>query len=143
MELGDRVLVVQRAAIGANPNKSGGHSNAAGGPGGPPPGLAKVDPNIIAAATAAEGEPTRVLQMLNMVTPDELVDDGEFEEIVEDIREECGKYGSVLDVKIPRPILTESGKIDQKASEALEDLGKVFVMYETVDDTKKAMMSIA
>lgn len=32
------------------------------------------------------------------VTPDELADDGEYNEIVEDMREECGKYGRVLAV---------------------------------------------
>lgn len=53
------------------------------------------------------------------------------------------QYGTVLDVKVPRPILNENGKMDKKASEALPDLGKVFVMYEKVEHTKAAMMSIA
>lgn len=32
------------------------------------------------------------------VTPEELADDGEYNDIVEDMREECGKYGRVLAV---------------------------------------------
>lgn len=138
MELGDRYLVVQRAAIGANPGKIsfGGDMGSMGG-------VDKVAPNIIAAATAGEAVPTRVLQMLNMVTPEELADPEEFVEICEDIKEECGKYGQVVEVKVPRPAVTDSGKFDARASESIEDLGKVFVMFETIEDTKKAMMSIA
>ncbi|KAG2460969.1 U2AF2 factor, partial [Polypterus senegalus] len=42
------------------------------------------------------GMPTEVLCLLNMVMAEELVDDEEYEEILEDIREECGKYGSIF-----------------------------------------------
>jgi hypothetical protein len=31
-----------------------------------------------------------------VVSPDELKEDGEYEEIVEDMREECGKYGKLV-----------------------------------------------
>lgn len=47
--------------------------------------------------------PTRILELRNMVEPEELVDDEEYEDIVEDIREESTKYGEVTEVKIPRP----------------------------------------
>ena len=142
MELGDRYLVVQRAAIGANPSKQGVYTGGLG-ESAISPNLGKVSSNIIAAATAGEAIPTRVLQMLNMVTPEELVDDDEYEDILEDIKEECGKFGSVLEVKVPRPVVGDNRRIDIKASEALEDLGKVFVMFDGIDQTKKAMMSIA
>lgn len=39
-----------------------------------------------------------------MVTPDELRDEEEYEDILDDIREECGKYGVVRSLEIPRPI---------------------------------------
>lgn len=39
-----------------------------------------------------------------MVTPDELKDEEEYEDIFDDIREECGKYGVVKSLEIPRPI---------------------------------------
>lgn len=39
-----------------------------------------------------------------MVTPDELRDEEEYEDILEDIREECSKYGVVRSLEIPRPI---------------------------------------
>lgn len=50
------------------------------------------------------GMPTEVLCLLNMVMPEELVDDEDYEEILEDIREECCKYGSVRSIEIPRPV---------------------------------------
>uniref|UniRef100_A0A8C4XCN1 RRM domain-containing protein n=1 Tax=Erpetoichthys calabaricus TaxID=27687 RepID=A0A8C4XCN1_ERPCA len=50
------------------------------------------------------GMPTEVLCLLNMVMAEELVDDEEYEEILEDIQEECGKYGSVKSIEIPRPV---------------------------------------
>lgn len=39
-----------------------------------------------------------------MVTNEELKDEEEYEDICEDIKEECGKYGSVRSLEIPRPI---------------------------------------
>lgn len=50
------------------------------------------------------GMPTEVLCLLNMVMPEELVDDEDYEEILEDIRDECCKYGSVRSIEIPRPV---------------------------------------
>lgn len=47
---------------------------------------------------------TEVLCLLNMVTEEELVDDDEYEDIVEDVKEECNKYGCVKSIEIPRPI---------------------------------------
>lgn len=41
------------------------------------------------------GPPTVVLCLMNMVTPDELTDDEEYEEIMEDVKDECGKLGKV------------------------------------------------
>lgn len=90
MELGDRYLVVQRAQIGQNP---GGPSPAGmasgqgyGGYGGPSSAA-----NVLAAVQGGEDEKTRVLQLYNMVVPEELVDDTEYSEIVEDVKDECGK----------------------------------------------------
>ena len=39
-----------------------------------------------------------------MVTPEELKDDEEYEEIVDDIREECNRHGAVRSIEIPRPL---------------------------------------
>ncbi len=50
------------------------------------------------------GVPTEVLCLMNMVAPEELLDDEEYEEIVEDVKEECSKYGQVKSIEIPRPV---------------------------------------
>lgn len=50
------------------------------------------------------GHPTEVLCLMNMVLPEELLDDEEYEEIVEDVRDECSKYGVVKSIEIPRPV---------------------------------------
>ncbi|KAL2253224.1 UNVERIFIED_CONTAM: Splicing factor U2af large subunit A [Sesamum indicum] len=47
--------------------------------------------------------PTKILCLTEVVTVDELMDDGEYEEILEDMREECQKFGELISVVIPRP----------------------------------------
>lgn len=41
---------------------------------------------------------------MNMVTPEDLLDEEEYEDILEDIREECGRHGIVRSLEIPKPI---------------------------------------
>ncbi len=48
------------------------------------------------------------------------MDDKDYEEIKEDIRNECAKYGEVLSVMIPRP---------SKAGEPTPGVSKVFVKF--------------
>lgn len=142
MELGDRFLVVQRAQIGQGGQRIGGPGMGSDMPGGG--GMqSTAPPASIMASAQGEGEPTRVLQILNMVSVDELTNDQDYEEIVEDIKEECGKYGAVQEVKIPRPVKTASGKVDIKASEGVKDLGKVFVLFEKEEDCTTALRAIA
>ncbi|KPV73218.1 uncharacterized protein RHOBADRAFT_38417 [Rhodotorula graminis WP1] len=149
MELGDRFLVVQRAQLGAAPGKAPGppgsgigFPDAMGGPGGIPsaPG---APPASIMAGMQGEAQPTRVLQILNMVSVDELTSDADYADIVDDIKDECSNFGKVEDVKIPRPVKTATGKVDIKASEAVKDLGKVFVLFEKEDETTAALKAIA
>ena len=52
---------------------------------------------------------------------DELRDDGEFADIQEDVRDECGKFGVVVEVAIPRP---GDGEVP--------GLGKAFVRYDSI-----------
>ncbi|KAJ1982463.1 hypothetical protein H4R34_001700 [Dimargaris verticillata] len=48
-------------------------------------------------------QPSNVVQLLNMVTKEELVDPDEYEDIKDDIHSECSKYGTITDIRIPRP----------------------------------------
>ncbi|CRK23860.1 hypothetical protein BN1708_013835 [Verticillium longisporum] len=120
MDLGNSKLKIQKASIGV--------TQVAG----VEMGVAAM--SMLAGTTATDSEESRVLQLLNMVTADELMDNEDYEEIVEDVQEECAKYGTVLEVKVPCPV----GGSRQSAG-----VGKIFVKYETKEATKKALQSLA
>ncbi|KAH8039144.1 hypothetical protein HPB51_005320 [Rhipicephalus microplus] len=90
MQLGDKKLIVQRASVGA---KNSQMSQA--------PVQIQV-PGLQLQGGA--GPPTEVLCLMNLVCPEELKDEEEYEDILEDIHEECNKYGVVKSIEIPRPI---------------------------------------
>ncbi|KAF5677975.1 pre-mRNA splicing factor [Fusarium heterosporum] len=120
MDIGGKQIKVSKASIG-------------------PTQVANFDVGItaisgLASQTANEVESSRVLQLLNMVTAEELLDNDDYEEICEDVREECSKYGKILDVKVPRP----TGGSRQSAG-----VGKIFVKYENKEDTTKALQALA
>ncbi|GLJ14101.1 hypothetical protein SUGI_0226030 [Cryptomeria japonica] len=77
--------------------------------------------------------PTKVVCLTQVVSPDELRDDDEFEEILEDMREECGKHGSVVNLVIPRP---------EPSGQSTPGVGKVFVEYSDTDGSAKAKTSL-
>jgi len=72
--------------------------------------------------------PTRVLCLMQMVSPDELTNDREYKEISEDIQSECSKYGQVKSLIIPRP--SPQGPVP--------GLGKVFVEFAAPEMAAKA-----
>ncbi|KRX97981.1 Splicing factor U2AF 50 kDa subunit [Trichinella pseudospiralis] len=120
MQLGDKKLVVQLASVGAKNNMFSAAAPVAI----QVPGMNVVNP----AATPA----TEILCLMNMVVAEELIDNEEYDDIVEDIKEECCKYGSVKSVEIPRPI------------EGLDvpGVGKVFVEFGTVMECQKAQQAL-
>ena len=81
MQLGDKKIIVQRASVGAK--NMGGAGMAA---------HLQV-PGIVGSGST---NPTEVLCLLNMVVPEELVDEEEYEDILEDIREECSRLELVI-----------------------------------------------
>ncbi|KAI1466613.1 uncharacterized protein F4812DRAFT_432189, partial [Daldinia caldariorum] len=90
--------------------------------------------SMLAGTTASDSEESRVLQLLNMVTPEELMDNDDYQEICEDVQEECSKFGQVLDIKVPRP----TGGSRQSAG-----VGKIFVKYDTTESAKNALRALA
>lgn len=110
------------------------------------------------------GVPTEVLCLMNMVAPEELLDDEEYEEIVEDVRDECSKYGQVKSIEIPRPVdgleVPGTGKVQTDASKKrfvkknniILDLSslhcgvfillQIFVEFMSVFDSQKAMQGL-
>lgn len=119
MQLGDKKLIVQRASVGA---KNTAAMNVA-------PVQIQV-PGM--AALSGPGQPTEVLCLLNMVTPEELVDEEEYEDILEDIREECSKFGVVRSLEIPRPV----------PGVEVPGCGKVFIEFSTIPECQKAQHSL-
>jgi len=69
------------------------------------PGLAGL--GAVAAAPVADpsisATPTEQLVVTGMVTSATLTSEEEYQEVFEDLREECSKYGQVVEVKVPRP----------------------------------------
>ncbi|KAH8305875.1 hypothetical protein KR018_000383 [Drosophila ironensis] len=118
MQLGDRKLVVQRSIAGGK-NSSTGQTALLQVPGMPP--------------VISSGAPTEVLCLLNMVVPEELFDDDEYEDIRTDIQQECAKHGEVRSLKIPRPVGKNPG----------DGCGRVFVEFESVEDCQKAMQALS
>eukprot|EP01071_Lankesteria_metandrocarpae_P002376 Lankesteria_metandrocarpae@DN2281_c0_g1_i1.p1 len=81
--------------------------------------------------------PTRVVMLSNLVTPDELVDDKEFNDIVEDVTVECSCFGKVIGIEIPRPIRGFApGEIEQS------EVGFAFVKFSTVEAAGKARKNL-
>jgi len=119
MQLGDKKLIVQRASVGAK--------NAAA------MNVAPVQLQVPGMPTLqGPGAPTEVLCLLNMVMPDELTDEEEYEDILEDIREECSKFGTVKSIEIPRPV----------PGVEVPGCGKVFVEFYSIPDCQKAQHAL-
>lgn len=67
--------------------------------------------------------PTPVLRLLNVLDDDYLENEEEYEDIVEDVKEECQKYGPVVSLLVPKE---NPGR------------GQVFVEYANAGDSKAA-----
>ncbi|XP_056606852.1 serine/threonine-protein kinase Kist [Triplophysa dalaica] len=67
--------------------------------------------------------PTPVLRLLNVIDDSHLYNEDDYEDIVEDMKEECQKYGTVVSLLIPKE---NPGK------------GQVFVEYGNAGDSKEA-----
>lgn len=119
MQLGDKKLIVQRASVGS---KNMAAMNVA-------PVTIQV-PGL--AGMAGPGQSTEVLCLLNMVLPEELTDEEEYEDILEDIREECTKYGEVRSVEIPRPV----------PGVEVPGCGKVFIEFSSTSECQKAQHAL-
>jgi len=121
MQLGDKKLIVQRASVGAKI----------------PGGMSGVFPVQVQVAgldlQAPNSNPTPVLCLMNMVTEEELVDDEEYDEIYEDIREECSKFGRIRSMEIPRPV----------DGYQVPGVGKIYIEYTSPSETQAASDSLS
>lgn len=117
MQMGDKTLTVRRAE--QDPTRQGGAPQMVGVP--PPPPALTAPPS---------NPPSSVVSFDNMgITKEELADDEEYENIMEDMQEECGKHGEIVAIVIPRPSADGS---------EVAGMGKVFVQYVSIDAAMSA-----
>ncbi|KAK4674137.1 hypothetical protein QC763_117810 [Podospora pseudopauciseta] len=119
MMLGEKALKVQKASIGITQVAGELSVNAM---------------SMLAGTTPSDNDAGRVLQLLNMVTADELMDNDDYEEIRDDVQEECEKFGKIVSLKIPRPV----GGSRQSAG-----VGKIFIKFENHEAANKALRALA
>ncbi|KXS18605.1 hypothetical protein M427DRAFT_132561 [Gonapodya prolifera JEL478] len=126
LELGDKKLVVQRASVGSG--KLG-----ITGPIGLLPSMNLPGLITDAVLQGGQGESTPVLMLLNMVAIEELTDDDEYGDIMQDVHDECSKFGQIENIKIPRPV----------PGQEVPGLGKIFVEYSSPSEAEGAVKSLA
>ncbi|KAL2619869.1 hypothetical protein R1flu_000074 [Riccia fluitans] len=127
-------IALQKLALqasGANAVSLGSMSMAAGII--PGMGSSMVPGMLSGMGVMATEVPTRVVCLSQVVSPDELKEDNEYEEILEDMREECGKYGTITNLVIPRP---------NSSGEEVPGIGMVFVEYADTQGAAKAKATL-
>ncbi|PWA84251.1 splicing factor U2af large subunit B [Artemisia annua] len=77
--------------------------------------------------------PTKVLSLTQVVTEEELVNDEDYEDILEDMKLECGKFGNLVNVVIPRP---------NPNGEPVAGVGKVFLEYDDTEGSTRARQGL-
>lgn len=110
---------------------SGGGTSVASPPAGAPSAAAAA---AAASTPVAAAVTDTVVRLSNMVSRDELLDDGEYGDLVEDITEEVQKYGKLVGVKIPRP--DPAGGADPPG------VGLVFLCYEEPKGADRARVAL-
>jgi len=137
MELGNKYLVVQRVSVGAKP----------GMPNLPYDQFPKIPRPIMPAGR-------HILLMLNMVTPEDLVDDQEYSNIYEDVKEECSRFGAVEDLRIPRLVKKDKTKfaagktafqsaLDAQCADKAAGVRRVYVKFIDALDAQAGLKALA
>lgn len=74
--------------------------------------------------------PSRVVQLLNMFYPEDLLEEDFFRRLVRNVRAECEKFGKVEAIEVPRP--------DPQTGRCAASVGKVFVLFESQREAMEA-----
>ncbi|KAG1366955.1 Splicing factor U2af large subunit B [Cocos nucifera] len=96
-------------------------------------GIKMGDKTLTRLVFQAGSLPTKIVCLTQVVSADELKDDEEYEDILEDMRGEGGKYGKLMNVVIPRP---------GPNGEPAPGVGKVFLEYAEIDGSTKARQGL-
>jgi len=84
---------------------------------------------VISSSEAKKEETaTKIVELKNMVSEDDLKDDAEYDDILQDTKNECSQFGQLKEVIIPK--LGEVGAT------------KIFLVYLTKEDAEKAIKSL-
>lgn len=86
-------------------------------------------PGTVDAAPAATAPPSTVLVLGNMVTPEEMQDDEDYQDVMSDTKDECEKFGTVMRVHIPR-------------EEGTPGFGKIFVLFDNAGSSLAAQEAL-
>lgn len=107
--------------------------------------------SILAGQNTGDLEKGRVLELMNMVTIEELMDGEEYDGMSHDsttvmntlltcildikleVQDECDKYGKVIEIKIPRPAGARSSP----------GVGKIYVKFEQPESAAKALAAMS
>eukprot|EP01119_Soliformovum_irregulare_P008571 TRINITY_DN21684_c0_g1_i1.p1 TRINITY_DN21684_c0_g1~~TRINITY_DN21684_c0_g1_i1.p1 ORF type:complete len:517 (+),score=147.33 TRINITY_DN21684_c0_g1_i1:63-1553(+) len=149
MKLGEKSILVQRANVGArqvvtNPNAKSCLHN--------PTSLNFLNLGMPIAAAAAllqinmtdPGEPTCVVQLMNMISAEDLWNEEEYAEIMEDVREEAEKYGELASIYVPRPPKRERDEDGNLLPiyEPMWGLGRIFLEYRKTEEAIRALKAL-
>ncbi|CAL5183413.1 unnamed protein product [Lathyrus oleraceus] len=124
LKMGDKTLTVRRATVSGHskPEEDNIFARAQQHIAMQKIALEVVGLNIpgVERGPSNEESPTKVVCLTQAVTTEQLNDNGEYEEILEDMRDECCKFGTLMNVVIPRP--NPNGELSA-------GIGKVFLEY--------------
>lgn len=150
LKMGDKTLTVRRATVSSSNQSKPDQGNflaqaqqhiafqklvlQGGSVSTPLPGVPGLFSGMATGDSGSLEMPSNVVCLTQVVSADELRDDQEFEEILEDMREECGKFGTIVNIVIPRP--APSGEFPP-------GVGKVFIQYLDTQDSTKAKSALS
>ncbi|XWS29316.1 hypothetical protein CRYUN_Cryun24cG0018600 [Craigia yunnanensis] len=124
IKMGDKTLTVRRANLGSTQPKPEQESVLQ---------HAQQQIALQRLILQPQGVPTKVVCLTQALSEDDLRDDEEYEDIVEDMKQEGGKYGALVNVVIPRP---------NPNGEPLPGVGKVFLEYSDIEGSRKAQAAM-
>ena len=128
-EILDKKLRVQKADVGAKPTVKTNQ---------PTVGMviqAHLKPEERVRIPLYALTPSRVVSFLNLMSPEDLLDESEKKEILRDLCDQCRTFGDVVDIKAPSPELA--------TGHCTEGVGKIFVKFNHIVAAKQARFNLS
>ncbi|CAE7782274.1 U2af50 [Symbiodinium microadriaticum] len=100
--------------------------------------------SVVSAGSAASSPdpllthpPTCVLRLSNMTTMEDLQDDDAYDELQEDVGDECNNYGTVKAIVIPRPLEGSPAKQNE-----MRGVGMIFVSFTSPEGATRSKAAV-